>query len=239
MREREVDFSHPYLSRQIIAYIGNKRRLLPLICKAIESCVESACGPRPSWEGLRFLDLFAGSGAVSRLAKYLGFEVFSNDWEPYTYCINRAFLEIGESELALMYEEHDGIGGMLRFLNSLPDPEPDRQYIARHYCPAADGFEGHDFRKERLFYTLRNGLAIDKIRNAVEELYPEEIVRESESNAKEKDLLVALLLYEEATHTNTSGVFKAYHKGFGGHGRDALTRILAPIELRAPALMTP
>ena len=36
---------------------------------------------------------------------------------------------------------------------------------------------------------------------------------------------------------NTSGVFKACHKGFGGHGRDALGRILAPIRLRLPELL--
>jgi adenine-specific DNA-methyltransferase len=237
MRESAVDFTHPYLTRQIIAYIGNKRRLLPLIHRAIGSCVERARGTGASFDGLSFLDLFAGSGVVSRFAKYLGFRVFANDWEPYTCRINRAFLEVGASDLARMYEERGGIDGMLRFLNSMPEPGPEGQYVARHYCPANDGVEGHDFRKVRLFYTRRNGLAIDKIRNAIEELYPEAGVRKNERRAKEKNLLVALLLYEAATHTNTSGVFKAYHKGFGGHGRDALTRILAPIELRAPVLI--
>jgi adenine-specific DNA-methyltransferase len=237
MRERRVDFTHPYLTRQIIAYIGNKRRLLPLVFKAIGSCVERARGAGTPFDGLSFLDLFAGSGAVSRFARYLGFRVLANDWEPYACRLNKAFLEIGASDLARMYEGHGGIAGMLAFLNSLPDPGPERQYIARHYCPSDESVEGHDFRKERLFYTRRNGLAVDKIRSSIEELYPEARVRENEWSAKEKDLLVALLLYEAATHTNTSGVFKAYHKGFGGHGKDALTRILAPIELRAPVLI--
>jgi adenine-specific DNA-methyltransferase len=31
-------------------------------------------------------------------------------------------------------------------------------------------------------------------------------------------------------------VFKAYHKGFGGHGRDALERILSPMSLERPLL---
>jgi adenine-specific DNA-methyltransferase len=35
------------------------------------------------------------------------------------------------------------------------------------------------------------------------------------------------LLYGAATHVNTSGVFKACHKGFGGHGRDAQVRLQA------------
>ena len=32
-----MEFNSPYLTEQIIAYIGNKRKLLPLIYKAIEN----------------------------------------------------------------------------------------------------------------------------------------------------------------------------------------------------------
>jgi len=91
-----------------------------------------------------------------------------------------------------------------------------------------------DFRTERLFYTRENALVIDKIRNEIDKLYP--TYDKKENNQLRKQLLIALLLYEAATHTNTSGVFKAYHKGFGGHGRDALSRILAPIKLQYPCL---
>ena len=59
-----------YLTKQIIAYIGNKRKLLSLIYKAIE---ESDIEIKP---GLKFADLFCGSGVVSRFAKFCGFEVF-------------------------------------------------------------------------------------------------------------------------------------------------------------------
>ena len=60
--------------------------------------------------------------------------------------------------------------------------------------------------------------------------------RPSPADRERKAALVAPLLYEAATHTNTSGVFKACHRGFGGHGRDALTRIMAPIRLERPVL---
>ena len=36
---------------------------------------------------------------------------------------------------------------------------------------------------------------------------------------------------------NTSGVFKAFHKGFGGHGKDALGRITQPIRFVAPRVI--
>lgn len=228
----KVDYRHPYLTQHIIAYIGNKRRLLPLIYEAITKC----CPDMPG--GLTFLDLFAGSGVVSKFAKYLGFKVYSNDWEPYTYIINKSFLEINEVDIKNMYLEYGGIAGLLNSLNSLPRPPLKDQYIAKHYSPSTCEIEGLDFRKERMFYTRSNGLIIDKIRNKIEELYPGEDIKKSPDKLREKYLLISLLLYEAATHTNTSGVFKAYHKGFGGHGRDALSRILAPIRLRMPVLIT-
>ena len=58
-----------YLYNQLIPYIGNKRKLLDLIALGIE---------RTGLSSGVFLDLFAGSGVVSRLAKVLGFAVMSN-----------------------------------------------------------------------------------------------------------------------------------------------------------------
>lgn len=167
----KVDYRHPYLTQHIIAYIGNKRRLLPLIYEAITKCCPDISG------GLTFLDLFAGSGVVSKFAKYLGFKVYSNDWEPYTYIINKSFLEIDEVDIKNMYLEYGGIAGLLNSLNSLPRPPLKDQYIAEHYSPSTCEIEGLDFRKERMFYTRSNGLIIDKIRNKIEELYPGRILR--------------------------------------------------------------
>jgi adenine-specific DNA-methyltransferase len=230
--KKNIDYRHPYLSQQIIAYIGNKRRLLPLLHKAIMKCFPNISG------GLTFLDMFAGSGAVSRFAKYLGFKVYSNDWEYFTYVINKAYLEVDDKDLKDMFQEQGGISCMIEHLNNLPDPDEDKHYIAKYYSPSTLEIENLDFKKERMFYTRKNGLIIDKIRNKIEEIYPEEDISEKPEKLREKHLLIALLLYEAATHTNTSGVFKAYHKGFGGHNRDALARILAPIELKMPVLIS-
>ncbi|MCP4228836.1 MAG: DNA methyltransferase, partial [bacterium] len=49
-----------YCTDQLIPYLGNKRKLLPFIKEAIETT-----GVRKG----SFLDLFAGSGVVARLAK--------------------------------------------------------------------------------------------------------------------------------------------------------------------------
>ncbi|MFP4268449.1 MAG: DNA adenine methylase [Spirochaetaceae bacterium] len=220
-----MDLAHPFLTEHIIAYIGNKRRLLRLIYRAIEST-----SPEPP-AGLRFLDLFSGSGVVSRLGKYLNFEVLSNDWEPYSYIINRGLVETGPGDIEAEFGSIDAFGELLEEINTLPDPPEEKRYISKYYAPQSFDIESVDYKTERLFYTRENALAIDKTRSYIEEMYP------PGKNDRIRNLLIALLLYEAATHTNTSGVFKAYHKGFGGHGKDAMRRILSPIKLRVPPLI--
>ncbi len=220
-----MDLGHPYLTEQLIAYIGNKRALLPFLHGVLSGLVEE-----PSRAA--FLDPFAGSGAVSRLARMMGFRVHANDWEPYSLVINSCHLGVGKSELQSLFGDRGGLGALLAELNDLP-ALPSEEYISRHYAPRATATA--DWRTERLFYTRENALAIDALRERIERLRPGE---PAEPRARsEKHVLLASLLYQAATHTNTSGVFKACHKGFGGHGRDALTRILAPIRLQAPVLV--
>jgi adenine-specific DNA-methyltransferase len=95
--------------------------------------------------------------------------------------------------------------------------------------------EGADWRRERLFYTHENAAFLDRARSAIESRYPRSDLVTRKASA-ERALLLGLVVYEAATHANTSGVFKAYHKGFGGHGRDALRRILSPMLLEHPLL---
>ncbi len=218
-----------YLTEHIIPYIGNKRRLLPLIKEALRQVLKDG------FHGRKFLDLFAGSGVVSRFAKYLGFEVHANDWEYYSYILNYAFLYINRREHTDMFIPWHGTRGIISYLNGLPPPEPKDEYIARYFSPKND--EEPDYKTERLFYTRYNGLIIDKIRNEIESLYPKKSVDNDIDLFREKVLLLALLIYQAATHTNTSGVFKAFHKGFGGFSKDALSRILKPITLEYPELI--
>jgi len=224
-----MEFGTSYLTEQIIAYIGNKRKLLSLIYRAMQECGVSL---KP---GLKFFDVFSGSGVVSRFAKSLGFEVFSNDWEYYSKIINTAFLTVGKSDVKKIFGSEENFIALLEKINSLPLPAKKNQFIAKYYAPKEFSIDKADFRTERLFYTRQNALNIDKIRNYIEDNYPSH--SDDDKILKARSLLLALLLYEAATHTNTSGVFKAFHKGFGGHGKDALKRILAPIELHYPPLI--
>jgi adenine-specific DNA-methyltransferase len=219
-----MDFKNPYLTKQVIAYIGNKRKLLPLIYQAISQA------DLPYRSTVTFLDLFSGSGVVSRFAKFLGYEVFSNDWEPYGALLAEGFINVNQKDFLNEIGSEEQVQVMLSEINTLPDPSYDEQYITRYFSPAEIDVEKADFHRERLFYTRRNGLAIDKIRNYIEKKYPDK-------KNPVRNVLLSLLVYEAATHTNTSGVFKSFHKGFGGHGKDALSRILGPVMLHRPYLI--
>lgn len=222
VEERE---NNPYLTKQLIAYIGNKRTLLGFLGTVFKD-LESKTGPTV------FADPFAGSGAVARLAKSLNYNVSANDWEPYSKIVNSCHIGINKRELKSLFSNKGGVEKVFREINNLEGivSEP---YISLHFAPE-DTAEA-DYMTERLFYTRENALFIDRARTYIEDLYPGWDL--DEQRAKEKTLLLSSLLYEVSTHANTSGVFKACHKGFGGHGRDALSRIMAPMEMEIPQLI--
>jgi adenine-specific DNA-methyltransferase len=250
---------HPYLTKQLIAYIGNKRALQPLLYRVFSRLLGGGCAGHYGSTGFAgsprkhapvFLDPFAGSGSVSRLARYLGYRVLANDWEVYAYLLNYAHLCVGKSEAQELFPAQGGPEAVLAELNALGEPAEADRYISRYYAPART--ENADYRRERLFYTRENALIIDSVRSRIEALYPGSTGKAGtgsrpgsvvaagaggQAALKEKMLLLAALLYQCATHTNTSGVFKACHKGFGGHSGDALGRILRPIRLQMPVLI--
>lgn len=240
---------HPYLTTQFIPYIGNKRALLPFLSSIFRRIQEggSACGKRGSFspaKPLRFVDPFAGTGAVSRLARFLGWQVTAGDWEFFSWVVNHVYLTLSSRQgEGLFSDAPGGLAGILAELNALHPqknprealfgPEDPRAFISRFYAPRSTA-EG-DPARERLFYSAENALFLDRVRQTLEERYPGWDL--PAPLLKKKALLTASLILEGGVHANTSGVFKAYHKGFGGHGRDALKRILGPMHLERPHLI--
>lgn len=223
------------LTRQLIAYIGNKRRLLGFLSPILSELLRRArhaAGAGAGGIGPLLLDPLCGSGAVSRLARHLGFRVAANDWEPFAAAVTAPYLENRPEDLQTLFGASGGVESVLDDLNRFGHGthgavEP---YIAHHYAP--ESTEAPRIGSERLFYTAENARFIDRVRTRIDERFPEGA---TDAGDRARRALLALLLYEASTHTNTSGVFKAYHRGFGGHGRDALPRILAPMELERPA----
>lgn len=212
-----------YLKNNLIAYIGNKRRLLPFIENAFLNILEEDKNIKTA------LDLFAGSGSVSRLLKTLNLKVYSNDWEYYSYILNYAHICINEKDVKNMFKHTGGVENTINIINNIKTIDDKDRYISKYYAPLDDN--NPDLKNERLFYTQYNATRIDIIRHNIEELYKNKVI-----NKKEYYYLLASIIYEGATHTNTSGVFKAFHSGFGGRNKDALKRILSPISLKELSL---
>ncbi|MBP6965742.1 MAG: DNA adenine methylase [Armatimonadetes bacterium] len=202
-----------YHTDQLIPYIGNKRRLLSLIHRAI--CSTGVAGGT-------FYDCFAGSGVVSRLAKTMGYRVVANDWEPYARIINTAWIAANRPPA------FSALGGMDKAFRALNDlPGIPGGYIASHYCPADDECPNPD--SERMFYTQENGRRIDAVR--------ERIAEWSDSGAisvLEEAVLLGPLIFQAAWCSNTSGVFKGWHRGWGGSTKTAWYRIRSRLTLSPP-----
>jgi adenine-specific DNA-methyltransferase len=212
MVRNEGTLQELYCADQLIPYLGNKRKLLPFLGEAIGKT------------GIRkgsFLDLFAGSGVVARLAKTLGYRVIANDWEPYSYYINRCY--IGNNR----EPDFSALGGIKSVFKSLNEAESQRGYIATHYCPKDT--ENPDLDDERLFFNQENGRKIDAIRELIEEWRTTGRIDETEFF-----VLISALLYQVSYRSNTSGVFKGFHRGFGGATKTALYRIMTPLVMEIP-----
>ena len=197
-----------YLKDQIITYLGNKRKILPFIERSLNQI---------GLKGYTFLDLFSGSGIVSRLAKVHGAKkIIANDLEYYSMVLNSVFLRNEEGNKKEFEEMKNEILSKPLF----------EGWVCENYAPKDD----NDIQRgERCFYTRENALLIDSYLEALRNV-PCEVAY----------MLLAPLIYEASVHTNTSGVFKGFYKNkqgigqFGGEGKNALQRICGKIDPQFP-----
>lgn len=212
-RDHAAAHTTDYVFSQLIPYLGNKRKLLLLIGQAME---------QTGVTGGLFVDFFAGSGVVARFAKQSGFQVFANDWEPYAQVLNHAAIACNKMP---PFAALGGAGAAFAALNAAP---PLEGYVTAHLCPRSDVSPDPD--TERLFFTRANGMKIDAMRERIERWQAE-----GRLGGDERAVLLAALLYWVSYVSNTSGVFKGFHRGWGGATKTALYRICSEITLRPPA----
>ncbi|MCE5268581.1 MAG: DNA adenine methylase [Planctomycetaceae bacterium] len=201
-----------YLFNQLIPYIGNKRKLLGLIHQSIG---------QTSSPGGTLVDFFAGSGVVARLAKLLGYRVVTNDWEPYAEAINRCYIACNRPPA---FESLGGYKQAIETLNALP---PSVGWVTEHLCPRDD--DHYDIKTDRMFYMRRNGMRIDAIREQIAAWKAA-----GQLSADEQSCLLTPLVYQACYRSNTSGVFKGFHNGWGGQTRTALYRIATDLHMDLP-----
>ena len=204
-----------YLSEQIITYLGNKRALLAFIGRAVNA-VRRELGR----ERLSMLDVFSGTGIVSRYFKRFASRLYVNDLESYCRLISSCYLANRSGiDMALLEDA-------LADLKCRVERNLHGGFITELYAPRDEAA----IRKgERVFYTIRNAMLIDTARQEIA-LMPEDLQK----------FFLGPLIYGASVHNNTCGVFKGFYKNslgigqYGGSGRNALTRIKGDIELTLP-----
>lgn len=219
---KQVNLDHPFFKDQLITYIGNKRSLLPFINEAIIEIKKEL-----KKNSLFMMDGFAGSGSVSRLMLTHADKMVCNDLENYACIINKAYLSPYEPSLITQVSFWADYINKNAGNSALKDSIDF--FISNNYAPQDNIKIKKD---ERVFYTSENARYIDYAKHIIHTLVPEEL----------QPFLMANLLVKASIHTNTSGVFKGFHKKdgighFGGKGENALSRITKPIRIEAPALI--
>jgi adenine-specific DNA-methyltransferase len=209
-RKHAARTTEDYLFHQLVPYLGNKRRLLPLIISALQQTGTLADGPRA--RAPVFLDLFAGSGVVARLARQQGYQVVANDWEPYSFALAHAVLGCQQ---APAFAALGGYDAALRTLNLL---DPVEGWVTDTFCPKNDAH--YNPAEDRLFFKRQNGMRLDAMRGQIAQWQHDGLIDSTDMSA-----LLAPLLYSASFVSNTSGVFKSFHQGWGGRTATALDRI--------------
>jgi len=214
--EETVFENNDYLTKQLITYIGNKRALLGFIGDGIKKVQK-----RLNKNKLKIFDAFSGSGIAARYFKQFSELLIVNDLEKYSSVINGCYLsnDNERDEFTLRKYYYD--------LIERADSGLVKGIVCDLYAPKDEKNIEQD---DRVFYTKRNAMYIDTVRQLIDSI-PE----------KYQKYFLAPLLSEASIHTNTSGVFKGFYKNketgigqFGGINQDALCRITGDIKLPFP-----
>ncbi|MBE28450.1 DNA methyltransferase, partial [bacterium] len=147
----------------------------------------------------------------------------SNDWEPYSEQIAMGTVVLNE------IPKFENLGGVEKVFDILNNVIPVENYVTKHLCPTNDEKLDHD--KDRLFFMRKNGMKIDAMRELISEWVEGDKISQSEFS-----FLMASFLYSASYVSNTSGVFKGFHRGWGGSNGTAQYRICSNIILKPPIL---
>ncbi len=163
-------------------YIGSKQRLLPFI----KSTIHNVAGDDLSNKVI--CDLFAGTGIVGRGFKEEAKSIIANDYEFYSYVLNRNYIG-----------NHKAIDNGEELIGTLKITQPIEGFIYSNYCRSGHG--------DRQYFSDENGKLIDGIRTQIEAWYKDKFI---DSNSYY--FLLASLLESADKVANTASVYGAYLK---------------------------
>ena len=214
-----------YYKKQVITYLGNKRKFISKIDEVIKR-IKLDLGV----EKINIGEGFSGSGVVSRLFKnrVKGGLFYVNDLSSYSKILNECYLsdidELSKDELIYL---QDVLKTMKKYVKIQNTYVP---FISKYWAPKDDD---NILPGERVYFSRKNAVMIDKmmyfIKNNVGEEY--------------QKFFIGPLIVQASTNNNTNGQFSAYFKDenkekgkFGGKNSIDLQRILRPIEPMLPIL---
>ena len=189
-------------------YIGGKTLLLDRIMSVLQ---DNAPGVGS------IIDLFAGSGVVSRRFKEEGLRVWANDFLYFSYVLARGSLCLNAPPdfTAL------GVGDPIAYLNSLT---PEAAGLRREDCFIYQNYSPTE-HCARMYFQNDNALKIDLVRQMVEQWHTDGRIDEDGYF-----YLLASLVAAVPFVSNIAGVYGAYLKHW-----DA--RAYKPLTLTAPELV--
>jgi adenine-specific DNA-methyltransferase len=221
-----------YLHKQILTYLGNKRKLIFNIESVIDM-IQDDFGEKINSIG----EGFSGSGIVSRMLVSKCNKLYTNDIAGYSKTLNECYLQ---SYNKLTENDKDNIDKLIKQCNLWMDgintviplvyDKNIPPFIQKYWAPKDDK---NIKINERTYFTTENAIRIDRARYFIEN-YGE----------KYKIFLLAPLLVECSIHNNTNGQFSAYFKDekaekgkFGGKKEIDMNRITSKIILPNPLLI--
>lgn len=174
-------------------FIGSKVNLLDNIACVINENVVTKGGV--------FCDIFSGTGAVAKHFKP-NYEIISNDALHFSYVIQKATIENNKTpDFASL--QQIGIIDPLSFLEDTKiktlNYNDDKYFITKNYTPHDDC--------ERMYFSNKNAVRIDFIRNTIEAWKKADLLTELEYY-----YLLATLIEGVPSVSNTTGTYGAYLK---------------------------
>jgi len=195
----ERTMKEPYFTKQILTYMGNKRKFIePLnnILLELEKTFNKSRGELLIGEG------FSGSGVLSRLFKTHASHLFTNDIAGYSKTLNRCYLS------NVTNYDKEKINKIIDDANNFVDNN-EKEKFEKFISVYWSDFGEKNTKSTRSYFTEENAIRIDKYMHFIKNMVHKSI----------QYYLLAPLLVECSMHNNTNGQFSAFYKDSDGFGK--------------------
>ncbi len=167
-----------------IRYIGSKARI-------VDQILDAAGAPTSG----RFVDVFCGTGTVSRAAAIAGWKVLANDHLLSASVATHAQL-LDRAKVSF-----ERLGGYQTAIDQLNGLRPRKGFFFREYSPSGRSRTG----ETRQYFTVDNASRIDAIRTAIEHWHDEDLL-----NLHEYRLLLTDLMEAANRVANIAGTYGCF-----------------------------